>query len=168
MSPALYGEDTLVPQTTGGPGPVPAPTGGGELHLHAAQPGWSMRSSPRLQLPAAGHRRRLRVGGRRANTTASGVGARSSGTKWQDPEDLAEESWCVWDSAARGGDLLRMLDFVAAVWPWRLTPEIGKPSGLPTHGVTHGGGVRIYAQSIHSHACEPRLTWIPTCIEQPS
>lgn len=149
MSPTLYGEDTLVSQTTGGvsvekcrrlvwrrPGPVPAPTGGGELsmpHNRMVDEIVAVTTTTRCRSPTAPTSRRAESEGDRIR-----VGARSSGTKWRDPEDLAEESWCVWGSAARGGDLIRMLDFVAAVWPRRLTSETGKPSGLPTHGVTHG------------------------------
>ena len=46
----------------------------------------------------------------------------------------------------RGSDLLRMLDFVAAVWPRRLTPETGKPSGLPTHGSRAAGVAHLCAE----------------------
>lgn len=96
------------------------------------------------------------------------VGARSSGTGWRDPEDLAEESWCVWGSAARGGDLIRMLDFVAAVWLRRLTPETGKPADFRPMGSRTAGVCTFKRRAYTLYACEPRLTWIPTCIEQPS
>ena len=92
--------------------------------------------------------------------------ASDSDTAWRDPEET-EKSWCVWAFSARRGDLVRMLDFVSAVSPRIRSPEPRKPGRPPTHGHARRS-MHICAQGIHSYACEPRLTWIPTCIVQPS
>ena len=76
----------------------------------------AVTTTTRCRSPTAPTSRRAESEGDRIR-----VGARSSGTKWRDPEDLAEESWCVGlrgarrrpdpDAGLRGGSLAAAPDF---------------------------------------------------------